>query len=179
LGLKSKSQKIFNIVLPLILICAGLPMTTSSGIYIFQFIHHYANCGIVIFLLPMLEIYAIAYGCPLFNFIQIHYQKLGHLPHWTLLFAWIFATPLFLLAIFAVSLGNFHHVTGLQDYEYPYWCKIVGICIIIVNIAPIFGFMLYKLLVLKPRKSNHTTFVSDAGGKLTIGQRWALIVAPE
>ncbi|XP_071806984.1 sodium- and chloride-dependent GABA transporter 2-like [Asterias amurensis] len=158
---KGNRRSLFVLALCILSCLAGLPMTLSGGMYIFQMFDTYAISWFAVLWVTFFEAVVIGWVYGADRFYQNFEEMLNWRPRPYLKICWKFLTPVFTMGVFIFSLVTYKPLK-YNDYEYPVWGQVLGWCLAASSMIQIPIFVVYQM----------------ATAKGTLRERWVLLTTP-
>ena len=137
-------RKKFAVLVCLLSFCAGLPMCTQGGVFIFQLMDFYSASGMPLLWVCFWETIAISWVFGAERFREAIKTMTGHQPPFLFYLCWKFLGPAVMAGVFIFYLVSYSPVT-YGDYNYPAWAEALGLCL---SLASMVWVPLYALLYL-------------------------------
>ncbi|XP_076163039.1 sodium- and chloride-dependent GABA transporter 1 [Ptiloglossa arizonensis] len=176
-------RKKFTIAICLFMFVLGIPMVTNGGVYIFQLVDFYSASGMSILWVCFFQTIAISWIFGTQKFCDCIHQMMGIRLNKFWYICWMVFAPMIMVFIFVFQCVQYKPLKYGNDYEYPTWAEIVGVCLSLSSMVWIPGYAIYYLIVtpgsikeniqkgLKPNIKSHT--------KLPKGEKSAVIPMSE
>ncbi|XP_076618325.1 sodium- and chloride-dependent GABA transporter 1 [Colletes latitarsis] len=173
----------FTIAICLLMFVLGLPMVTNGGVYIFQLMDFYSASGMSILWVCFFQTIAISWIFGAQKFCDCIHQMMGIRLNKFWYICWVVFAPMIMVSIFVFQCVQYKPLKYGNDYEYPTWAEIVGVCLSLSSMIWIPGYVIYYLIVtpgsvkqnilkgLKPNIKSHA--------KLPKGEKSAVIPMSE
>lgn len=136
----------------------------KGGIYVVELLDRYAVSPSILFAV-LCESIAVSWVYGLDRFTQDIESMLGMKVGWWWKFCWRYCAPLFLTVIIVYGLISYEPLRSVyDDYEFPPWANVLGLCISASSVACIPIVAVYQ-------------FIIAPGDSLR--QKWQFIVTPD
>ncbi|XP_071797325.1 sodium- and chloride-dependent GABA transporter 1-like [Asterias amurensis] len=158
---KGKRRPLFVLLLCFLMFLAGLPMTCSGGMYVFQLFDAYAASGFALLWVAFFEAVVIGWVYGSNKMYDNFNEMLDWRPSPYLKVCWMFVTPAFTLGVFIFSCVSFKPLE-YNDYVYPAWGQAIGWIMAASSMVQVPIFCIYQMLSTKG----------------TFRERWVLLTTP-
>jgi solute carrier family 6 dopamine transporter-like protein 3 len=142
-----RNREVFIAILFSVYFVVGLPSCSQGGVYVVELLDRYAASYSILFAV-LCESIAISWFYGLERFTHDIESMLGMQVSWWWKFCWRYCAPLFLTVIIVSSLFSFEPLKSVyDDYQFPNWANILGLCISASSVACIPLFALYQFII--------------------------------
>lgn len=152
-------------------------MWRKGGVYVIELLDRYSASYSILFAV-LCESIAISWVYGLDRFTQDIESMLGMQVGWWWKFCWRYCAPLFLTVIIVYGLISYEPLKSVyDDYEFPQWANILGLCISASSVAcipivAVYQFILapgdsarqkFRFIITPAFSSNSSTPISSTG----------------
>jgi len=147
------------------LFLAGIPMCTNGGVYLFQLMDFYSASGLSLLWICFFETIAVSWFYGASRFSKNIEEMLGYKPWAFWHYCWLIFAPLVMGGVFVYYIYSYEPVTFGEDYKYPKWAEILGLCISFSSMIWVILYAIYWMITtpgtLKERWIQGVTPVFD------------------
>ena len=137
-------RKKFAVLVCVLSFCAGLPMCTQGGVYIFQLMDFYSASGMPLLWICFWETVALSWVFGAARFRDAIHQMTGHQPPYLFYLCWKYLGPAVMMGVFMFYLVSYSPVTYGQ-YQYPAWAEAIGLCLSLASMVWVPIYAVYYL----------------------------------
>ncbi|XP_391929.5 sodium- and chloride-dependent GABA transporter 1 isoform X1 [Apis mellifera] len=173
----------FTIAICCLMFLLGLPMVTNGGVYIFQLMDFYSASGMSILWVCFFQTIAISWIFGARKFCDCIHQMMGIRLNNFWYVCWVVFAPVIMAFIFVFQCVQYKPLRYGNNYEYPTWAEVIGVCLSLSSMIWIPVYAVYYVVVtpgsikenilkgLKPNIKSHP--------KLPKGEKSAVIPMSE
>ncbi|XP_043803803.1 sodium- and chloride-dependent GABA transporter 1-like [Apis laboriosa] len=173
----------FTIAICCLMFLLGLPMVTNGGVYIFQLMDFYSASGMSILWVCFFQTIAISWIFGAKKFCDCIHQMMGIRLNNFWYICWVVFAPVIMAFIFVFQCVQYKPLRYGNNYEYPTWAEVIGVCLSLSSMIWIPVYAVYYVVVtpgsikenimkgLKPNIKSHA--------KLPKGEKSAVIPMSE
>ncbi|XP_003695202.1 sodium- and chloride-dependent GABA transporter 1 [Apis florea] len=173
----------FTIAICCLMFLLGLPMVTNGGVYIFQLMDFYSASGMSILWVCFFQTIAISWIFGGRKFCDCIHQMMGIRLNYFWYICWVVFAPVIMAFIFIFQCVQYKPLKYGNNYEYPTWAEVIGVCLSLSSMIWIPVYAVYYVVVtpgsikenilkgLKPNIKSHP--------KLPKGEKSAVIPMSE
>merc|ERR1712241_552118 len=147
------------------LFLAGLTMCTNGGIYLFQIMDFYSASGLSLLWICFFETIAVSWFYGASRFSKNIEEMLGYKPWAFWHYCWLVFAPAVMGGVFVYYIYSYEAVTFGEDYKYPKWAEVLGLCISFSSMIWVILYAIYWMITtpgtLKERWIQGVTPVFD------------------
>lgn len=146
-GLLRPHRNKFTVAICLLMFALGIPMVTNGGVYIFQLMDFYSASGMSILWVCFFQTIAISWIFGAQKFCDCVHQMMGIRLNKFWYICWVLFAPVIMAFIFVFQCVQYKPLKYGNDYEYPTWAEIVGVCLSLSSMLWIPAYALYYIIV--------------------------------
>ena len=132
---KNVRHEVIVAIICIISLLCGIPNLFQGGIYFFQIIDYY-TAAISLMYIALFETIAIVWLYGVKRLSANIEDMTGQKPHIIFRICWMFVSPVLILIIWIFTLYDYE-APKYEDYDYPWWCVLLGWLIASLSILPI------------------------------------------
>ncbi|XP_033322746.1 sodium- and chloride-dependent GABA transporter 1 [Megalopta genalis] len=139
-------RKKFTVAICFVMFAMGIPMVTNGGVYIFQLMDFYSASGMSILWVCFFQTIAISWIFGAKKFCDCIHQMMGIRMNQFWYICWVVLAPVIMAFIFVFQCVQYKPLKYGNDYEYPTWAEVVGVCLSFSSMIWIPGYALYYVI---------------------------------
>jgi len=140
-----RHRKKFTVGLCILLFCLGVPMCTHGGVYLFQLMDFYSCSGMALLWVCFFQTVVIGWVFGADKFSDCVEQMTGVRPNMFWILCWKYFAPAIMFSVFTFYVISYEPVTYGNDYTYPAWAEMLGLCLSFSSMVWVPGYALYYL----------------------------------
>ena len=134
---KKIRHEVIVLIVCLVSLLCGVPNLFQGGIYFFQILDYY-TAAISLMYIALFETVGIVWIYGVDRLSANVEEMTGNQPNIIFKICWKFVSPVLILIIWIFTLYDYQAPTyNNGQYEYPWWCILLGWCIAALSILPI------------------------------------------
>jgi len=140
-----RHRKKFTVSLCMLLFCLGVPMCTHGGVYLFQLMDFYSCSGMALLWVCFFQTVVIGWVFGADKFSDCVEQMTGVRPNMFWILCWKYFAPAIMFSVFTFYVISYEPVTYGNDYTYPAWAEMLGLCLSFSSMVWVPGYAMYYL----------------------------------
>ncbi|KAG9430054.1 sodium- and chloride-dependent GABA transporter 1 isoform X1 [Apis mellifera carnica] len=137
----------FTIAICCLMFLLGLPMVTNGGVYIFQLMDFYSASGMSILWVCFFQTIAISWIFGARKFCDCIHQMMGIRLNNFWYVCWVVFAPVIMAFIFVFQCVQYKPLRYGNNYEYPTWAEVIGVCLSLSSMIWIPVYAVYYVVV--------------------------------